>query len=567
MARKTRKANTDTIPIVPSPQAALSGSPHPPNGQNASPGAGTQAFTPDAARAAPPLTPEQQEAKDRMLRLVAKAGKDTKLFSALFFPKQFSIPFSSAIHDPIFKIIDDESQRKCAIAAPRGSGKTSICNLSFPAKQILYRKARFIIPVSASAGQAIQRSENLKRELLTNPLIKDFFKPIRPESVNEPFSKTEWIVHFEDDPPDDPGILVMPRGAGQQIRGYLHGQYRPDLIIPDDLETSEGVMSEDQREKLWDWFHTDLMDSVDLNRGKWRVIVIGTLLHEDSLLARLLDDPEWKSVLLSICDDDLHSNWPEARSDESLKASRASYEYHGDLDLWYQENCNVIIPPGSGFTQAMFKYYDSDSEIIKTPGIEQIILFDPARTRKEKSAETAIVGLGLDTRNEKIYVGDIIHGYLDEQQILDEVCNMAVRRKARVIGYDTTGLHEFIEWPLRNETLKRNIHAQLVPIHQRGKKQNRIASLIPYYKQGLVYHNRAVCAPLEQQLISFPRSKKWDIMDALANIIYLMEEGDCYLSLRTESEEDIEREFIEIERQSKLDEFDEALMEEDWRPF
>ena len=42
----------------------------------------------------------------------------------------------------------------------------------------------------------------------------------------------------------------------------------------------------------------------------------------------------------------------------------------------------------------------------------------------------------------------------------------------------------------------------------------RISSLIPAYRKGQWYHNKTVSGTLEVQQASFPKSKKWDLMDA-----------------------------------------------------
>jgi len=43
-----------------------------------------------------------------------------------------------------------------------------------------------------------------------------------------------------------------------------------------------------------------------------------------------------------------------------------------------------------------------------------------------------------------------------------------------------------------------------------------------------MYHNKANCAKLEGQLLGFPRSKLWDLMDAEAYITYVMDKNSVY---------------------------------------
>ena len=85
-----------------------------------------------------------------------------------------------------------------------------------------------------------------------------------------------------------------------------------------------------------------------------------------------------------------------------------------------------------------------------------------------------------------------------------------------------------------------------------GGKKGRISALIPFYRQGLVYHNKVGCAGYEAQLLSFPKSKKWDIMDAAAYIVEILEMGLRYFlpkEYEYESEYDIEQEYAILENE------------------
>jgi hypothetical protein len=78
-----------------------------------------------------------------------------------------------------------------------------------------------------------------------------------------------------------------------------------------------------------------------------------------------------------------------------------------------------------------------------------------------------------------------------------------------------------------------------VELKARDKKENRIAALAPFYRLGYVYHNELVSKKLETQLMMFPRSKMWDVMDAAAYVVELMEmEGDYFDPSNSLDEED-----------------------------
>jgi len=443
------------------------------------------------------------------------------------------------LHDTIFKILDDDSIQLALIIAPRGFGKTSTVNLAFPAKKILFQEKRFIVPISCTATQATMQGENLKRELMTNRFVTGLFGPMKSDT----FSKEMWVTST--------GTAVMPRGAGQQVRGILYGDSRPDLIIVDDLEDAESVRSDEQRAKTKAWFFEDVLNSINRSRKDWKIIVIGTLLHEDSLLANLLEDPAWYHAHLSICDDNFKSNWPDFMSDEDLKKLVEQYRRMGLLDSFYREYMGVPIAKESAkFQQSMFKNYDeTDKDFVEErKGLENMVILDPAKTTTTTADDTAIVGIGIDVKTPKIYIRDIVHGNLHPEQQYTECFDMADRIGARVIGIEVTSLNEFITYPLRTEMIRQKRYYDIVELKARASKEERIAALVPFYRLGFMYHNPNVCGVLEKQLLSYPRSKKDDVMDVVAYVVEMLELGERYF-VPDANDKDIEDEYKDLEEE------------------
>ena len=439
----------------------------------------------------------------------------------MFFPERYSRPFCSD-YDKIFAALDDDSIRQVVIAAPRGYGKSTTATVAYPLKKILFREKKFIVPISCTATQAEMRGEDLKYELLENHIVNDLFGPMKSDR----FAKEMWVTAT--------GTAVMPRGAGQQIRGILYRGFRPDLIIGDDLENAENVINEEQRKKLKEWFFADVMNSVDRSRKDWKIVVIGTVLHEDSLLVNLLEDPNWYSIRLELCDDMYRSNWPEFLTDAEVKDLAESYAKQGLLHVFFMEYRNMVITSDAAFKQQYFKYYDEAKEdLTSNRAVETVVIMDPARTTESSSAKTAIVGVGINSKTGAIYVRDVINDRLHPDEQLDEAFAMCNRLNSHVLGVEVTGLNEFITYPIKNAIIQRALPIELVELKARGgrnaeSKLARIRALIPFYRRGLVYHNPTCCGPLEAQLMSYPRSKYLDVMDVFSYIVEMLELGERY---------------------------------------
>lgn len=474
----------------------------------------------------------------------------------VMFEERFFREFDNE-HRKIFDLLENSDNPRKLILAPRGVGKTSIDNLLVPAKKLLFHEKRYIVPVGASSTTAEEQSENLKSELIGNRFVNSLFDIKKTDT----FSRQKWVVEIS-----GKKSCVQPRGAQQKIRGMLWNNYRPDLIIADDLEDDELVRNEDRRRELKKWFHGALMNTVDRGTKGWEVIVVGTLLHEDSLLANLMEDPSWDKVVLQLFDEDTKKSlFPNFIPDNEVDALITQYRESGESDTLYREYMNMPISmEDQSFRQEYFQYYDNKINF-SGPNIENVIVVDFAKTAKTTSADSAIVGGAIDLRNEKIFVRDIVSGKMHPDQIYDEIVAMILRLNARVLGIEVTGLNEFITYPLKNHLSRKGINIELVELHARGGKDEkgktaRVRSLVPFYRQGLVYHNKACTTGLESQLMSFPRSKRWDIMDALGYFTEMLERGQRYMHPQedegVEPMKMIENEYRELENDYAMDEME-----------
>lgn len=517
--------------------------------------------------------------------ILARSRKDLAFYLRTFLPERFYSEFGHQKHGAMFEALDDRSIQKLLIIGHRGVGKTSVINYGYPSREILMHNIQFgptgeltwneragenfIIPLSATASGAVMQSENLKRELRSNINFKALMGDIRGDEL---FSKECWITSND--------IMVFPRGSDQQVRGNIYKNTRPKLIFTDDLEKSEEVKSKEQRKALKEWFYSDVMNSFDRRSNDYRLIVVGTILHEDALLIDLKHDPNWTVIDLPLCDENYKSYWPTFMDDERVENLVEEFRGQGLLDVFYREYMNqAIAAEDAVFRTEYFKHYDEAdlfSQLNKDENVETFILIDPAKTEKVHNAESAIVGVGIDVVHNKIYCRDIVAAHLYPEQIYKEAFDMAERLKAHVIGFEVTGLNEFIVQPMHNEMQRRGKIYELIELKPRNAtgeyevkgaskgKAARVGAMAAYYRLGQVYHNRAVASKLESQLMQFPRAKKWDVMDCFSYFIQMLEYGGRYFSEELEAAEldELESEEVELEREMRRMQAEDELVPE-----
>jgi hypothetical protein len=494
------------------------------------------------------ITGLDQEALD----ILARCSFDTKSHSQYFFKDIFFSPYS-ILHDQILAAIDSHHQ-KVVIAAPRGLGKTSTMMYGKASQKILFQLSNFFIYLTNSGDNAVLQTENLKYELLSNPLVRKLFGSIKikyEEDMDERFSKKAWVTSG--------GTFVLPRGAGQQVRGLLYHSKRPDFVLIDDLEDKELIASDLQRSKLKEWFYSDVMKCGDQYGKTTKFIYIDTLKHEDALLQELLDSPEWHSVHLSVCDDNYHSYAPEFMSDDEIAAEVAELKRKGKLDVFYREMRNIpVASETASFKPEYFKPCILDGDKIRWKIDEQnfcvnvkdlvtVIIVDPAKEVQIHNADTAIVGVSISRIDKKIFFRACHSGKMYPDEIYKNSFKMARELKSYLIFVEKTSLHQFIEQPFENQKRLENWVGQLIWLDAKGKKEERIAHLAPYYRQGFIYHAQGVSTKLESQLTGFPRSKLWDVMDAFAYILKIMKEYFIYFDFIEDVDDVEEDEYNELE--------------------
>lgn len=502
--------------------------------------------------------------------LIMDCMDDTRLFAKTFFPEEVFADFS-ILHDEIFRVVESAERRK-ALAAPRGLGKTTIAKIR-ACKAILFREVHFIIYLSNSATNAEMQTESIKRMLQTNPMVKKLFGNIKmgKEGLDDTFSKKSWTA-FGD-------VFVLPRGAGQQVRGLNWMGHRPELIIIDDLETIESVQSDEQRAKLFKWFMSDLMKTESMYGRPAEIFYIDTIKHEQAILQRLMDAPEWESARLSICNDDFTSLDPNYMTTEEIKKEYAEHVELGEADLFYMERMNIPISLKDAiFKTAYFKYFreepgwlmgvqsvnslvEQEPKQFRIPirDLVTIVIVDPARTVKLHSAESAVVVVSVARSKGLIFVRDVVSKKVHPDELYAIIADCCLSYNAMLLAVEVTGLHEFISQPLQNYLRQRSVFVHYIELNATGDKDMRIATLAPGYRIGYIYHHPDNCVQLENQLKWHPKSKLKDVADAFSYITKIMDEQYMYFDPVDEEDEfgELEDEFAELH--------DEEALEVEWR--
>ena len=150
------------------------------------------------------------------------------------------------------------------------------------------------------------------------------------------------------------GVKIEAIGSGKKIRGRRHKQWRPDLIVCDDLENDENVNTPEQRKKLRDWFYKAVSKAGDTYTD---IVYIGTLLHFDALLANVAKNPSYKSVryqgVISFATNgELWDAW------ESIFTDLSNDNRQEDALEFFQANREAMLEGTAVLWEEKLSYYD-----------------------------------------------------------------------------------------------------------------------------------------------------------------------------------------------------------------
>ncbi len=492
--------------------------------------------TDDELRIFSQILPEEVVRDKKLFKMVMDASKSTPHFCKFYYPDTFDRPFTDQ-HEEIFDALDDPRKQRVLIMAPRGIGKSTVLK-GFIARNIAHKLRRYIVPIGSSEAKIIEKTEDIKSKLRSSKELAHFWGRLHGgKLIPDRTSTKEWITTS--------GIKVWPRGHGQEVRGALFGDIRPDLVFIDDLEKSKHIKNPEWRHDVWTRLNTDYLMSIDRAAQDYKIIVIGTILHHDSLLVKLEEASKregspWTVIRFDLCEDDGISLWPSFMTTEQIVEEREEYRANGIINQWYMECRNQPAPPDEDFQQKMFQYWDiGDSALTlqdfqTDPDNFPFVLCDPARTTGEISNKTAIVGGVVNFIKNKAYQLEEINDRLDPAETTNEIIAMCLRLRAPVCGVEVTGLGLYATQGLKNEIARRGLGIKVVELHAPGgrnapTKEDRVRQLLNYYRPGMVLHNSRCCSALEEQLLTFPRPREWDVMDAWSYLIELFERAERWM--------------------------------------
>ena len=347
---------------------------------------------------------------------------------------------------------------KANIVCPRGFAKTTIFDLAVISWSICYEESKFTILIGKKDKDATQFMDDIQKIFEKNErIVNNFGLLIDKKHYTVNANEIEFIN----------GCDLQAVGSGTSIRGRKYGNVRPTLVIGDDAQDDNDILTEDARNKKYDiWCkqvenvgHTAVFRKGKKIKKATKIVSIGTVLHLECLISRLLRNPDYKTVLkraIILEDgqkvDDIFKQplWEECRKllynpkdDNPQETAKKFYlnnydemqftvlwpekwDCFEDLALDYWKNRKTFMSEkmndATSIGEKWFTSYRDmrKAEIERNIFIKTALVIDPASTTGDKSDYTSMV-VASESSNEFYYIRKIVMQKLSYNDYCDKV--------------------------------------------------------------------------------------------------------------------------------------------------
>ena len=465
-----------------------------------------------------------KQGKDRP---TAPPGLPEPLAWALEFLPHYFADEPCRFHVELMAVLADPHQRLVARVAPRGHAKSTCAALAYPLWCLCLQKRRNLVIVTHERSLATQFVRDIRHELEANERIRAEYGDLcgaeatkRSAAADDEATKgrkgrRRWTDTLFT---TGTGITVQAKGTGAGFRGLRVGPHRPDLIICDDIEKDEHVQSPQGRKKLEAWLRRVVMPAL---APDGQLLVLGSLIHYDSLLANLRDPqrfPRWDYAVYRALEAEPGPDgeyrrvalWPARWPVDRLDLER---ERIGTLAFEQEYQANPIDDSIRAFQPEWLRSYDP-AELVPER-LVNLMAVDPATGISSGDYFALWVG-SVDTATGIIYTRRLNLARVGVVQQVKRILAAFEEWRPVKVGIETVGYQKALKDILEDESRKRGLYMPLVALQTTAGKKARIQGSAAFYENGTFRLPPGLTPEVEQQFLYFPKGEHDDAPDVCA---------------------------------------------------
>ena len=284
-------------------------------------------------------------------------------------------------------------------------------------------------------------------------------------------------------------MYLKGRGSGQSLRGTRIMGKRPNIIVLDDIENDEKHGTKESREKLKHWFFNVVIPAVNIN--KYEFIVIGTPIHEDSLLMNLVNSEDWRALVLPVAEEfppedwsKLITSWSDRFTPEEVQRVYTLFKNQGKVSGFYQEYMLEVTPQEDKLFDLQkinrFKMLEFKKHLGR---LTYYVSVDLAVSEREYADYTSIAVIGVDENNNWFLV-DGFFGRIKPDETIDRIFYFADKWKPYEVVLEKVAFQLSMKTFIQNEMIKRGRFFSLRMVSRTKNKLAVIKSMQPLVELG-----------------------------------------------------------------------------------
>lgn len=423
------------------------------------------------------------------------------------------------IHDELEVFLAKPSSKK-ALLLPRGHLKSSIVTIGKSIQAILKNPNVRILIANQVWDMSRKFLAEIKAHLELSTLPK-IFGQFKSEQWNQDAITVAQRSHAKKEP------TILTTGIEAETTG---GHF--DLIFLDDLVGHQNCQTPEQRDKAKRFRRS----MINLLEPGGRLVEVGTRWHLDDTFSEIFEKEEayYDIMIRKVVEegkiifprkfnlqfDKRDKTWSESAKPcmdfiEHLRASMTSAEFAA------QYMNNPIDEQNQIFRPDYFKYYERRPDKLYVS-----MSLDPAISEKQSADYFAINVCGMD-ENYNIYVLDTLKGHWRVSEQIEHIFTMYEKWKPNAIGLEVVAYQKALKSWLEEKMRHTGIFFPITELKRNTNesKEFRIKAMEPFYREGKVFHAKWMKS-LEEELLTFPKGKHDDEIDALASQLELLLPAD-----------------------------------------
>jgi len=474
-------------------------------------------------------------------------------WALVYLPHYFRLPPGN-FHYTLMNALVDPDVLNALIIGFRGSAKSTIASTALPLYLALELPELhpFIIPIADTGVQAAANMSAIKYELDHNEIIRgDYGAPKTKRAGRRTFDEGQyvkredgsydWTLESEEEWQSknillNTGVRILARSRGQKVRGLRHRQHRPSDVIVDDPEDLEWVKTQENRNKTENWLRGEVIPAIEESKGK--LIVIGNLLHNDCLVARLRAESKTDGGLFKLFELNMfdetgietpeHVTWPakyptQAAIDrQRQRAGAVAWQREYKLKVVAEED-QVIKPEDIHYYNAIPSTFLASW---KGHGVD-LAISQAASADYTTCVDGDVFYVDPDNLEQQ---GGSVRIFIRPNPYNRHVTFHEFMQYVRVIPGDRGGAHMFyVEDVGYQKAAIQEMERMLLPVQAMkptSDKRSRLQVVAQYIKNGTVVFPRTGCDELIGQMLNLGTESHDDLVDALVWLIWgLVDQG------------------------------------------